>query len=173
MSTYIVNKLNLNCSRGFLGEKSVNMKEASVEKSKEFLCRFDIGTPLNKVRAHYRNYIENRTENDELILNRVKEHKGYRYRDVRPIMKKRIIYIFGGECAICGNPENLEIHHIIPRAEGGTNDIANLLPLCHECHCAIHKMKEIHGKKTYEERFENVLNQNVEFCNCLVGGKCA
>lgn len=151
----------------------MNIKEASVEQSKVFLCRFNIGTSLNKVRFHYRNYIENRNENDQLILNRKNERAGIKYRDVRPVMKKRIIYIFGGECAICGNPENLEIHHIIPRAEGGTNDIANLLPLCHECHCAIHKTKEISGKKTYEERFENVLNQNVEFCNCLVGAENA
>jgi 5-methylcytosine-specific restriction endonuclease McrA len=155
------------------GGKSVNTEEASVERSKMFLCRFNIGTPLNKVRFHYRNYIENRGEDDKLIHNRKKEHPGYRYRDVSGLMKKKVIYIFGGECAICGNPESLEIHHIVPRAEGGTNDIANLLPLCHECHCAIHKMKEIHGKKTYKERFENVLNQNVEFCNCLVGGECA
>lgn len=152
----------------------MNKKEkASVEQSKHFLSCFQYGTPLGKVRFHYRNYLKNRSENDDLIRNRKYERKGYKYRDVEVVMKKRVIYIFGGECAICGNPENLEIHHVVPRAEGGTNDIANLLPLCHECHCAIHKMKKINGKKTYEERFENVLNQNVEFCNCLVGGECA
>jgi len=155
----------------FFGGKSMN--EIDVNKSKEFLLSFKIGTPLNRVKSHYNNYIKNRSEKDTLECNYRDSHTKKYTKEIRTIMKHRIAYIFGGECAICGNPENLEIHHIIPRASGGTNDIANLIPLCHECHCSIHKMAEIRGKKTHEEKFNQVLNQNVEFCNCLVGGECA
>jgi len=39
----------------------------------------------------------------------------------------------------CENPRcrsqlNLEVHHIKPRAEGGTNSVWNLIVLCHGCH---------------------------------------
>lgn len=28
----------------------------------------------------------------------------------------------------------LSVHHIIPRSEGGTNNLLNLITLCHNCH---------------------------------------
>jgi 5-methylcytosine-specific restriction endonuclease McrA len=34
----------------------------------------------------------------------------------------------------CGRTRFLEIHHKRPRAEGGTNDAANLVTLCAACH---------------------------------------
>ena len=42
------------------------------------------------------------------------------------------------KCAKCGSKENIEIHHMIPLAMGGTNDEINLIPLCHSCHKKIH-----------------------------------
>ena len=36
-------------------------------------------------------------------------------------------------CRVCGQPAT-EVDHIIPRAEGGTEDRANLQALCHEHH---------------------------------------
>ncbi|MFC7059861.1 HNH endonuclease [Halovenus salina] len=38
------------------------------------------------------------------------------------------------ECAICGDPDDLCLHHIIPILTGGTNDSYNLLTLCRQCH---------------------------------------
>ena len=32
-----------------------------------------------------------------------------------------------------------EVHHIIPLAEGGTNDESNLMSLCRSCHEKIHR----------------------------------
>lgn len=32
-------------------------------------------------------------------------------------------------------------HHIVPLAEGGTNDPDNLLPVCEECHQRLHRGK--------------------------------
>ena len=40
-------------------------------------------------------------------------------------------------CGCCGSTERLELHHIIPMAEGGTEDFYNLLYLCHDCHMKI------------------------------------
>lgn len=39
----------------------------------------------------------------------------------------------------CNHTRFLEIHHITPRAEGGTNDPANLITLCTACHNLWHE----------------------------------
>lgn len=57
-----------------------------------------------------------------------------------------------GKCMNCGSTENIEIHHIIPLAFGGTNKIDNLIPLCCDCHVAMHNGFNLndnvdHGKK--------------------------
>jgi 5-methylcytosine-specific restriction endonuclease McrA len=41
-------------------------------------------------------------------------------------------------CILCGATRNLEVHHIVPRAEGGSNDLANLVTLCTACHDTTH-----------------------------------
>lgn len=42
------------------------------------------------------------------------------------------------ECQMCHATDDVEIHHIIPLAEGGTNDFENLMALCHKCHRQVH-----------------------------------
>lgn len=39
-------------------------------------------------------------------------------------------------CHKCGSHEgkSINIHHVIPLADGGTNDYNNLVPLCNHCH---------------------------------------
>lgn len=36
---------------------------------------------------------------------------------------------------------DLRVHHIVPKEEGGTDDPDNLITLCHQCHCAVHKSR--------------------------------
>lgn len=38
------------------------------------------------------------------------------------------------ECVLCGVVERLELHHVLPRAQGGGDVHDNLVFLCHECH---------------------------------------
>ena len=49
-------------------------------------------------------------------------------------------------CVKCGSTKNLQIDHILPLANGGTNDEDNLQALCKECHF----------EKTKEEREDNL-----------------
>lgn len=37
-------------------------------------------------------------------------------------------------CRCCYSKKNLEIHHILPRSEGGTDSYRNLIVLCKDCH---------------------------------------
>lgn len=41
-------------------------------------------------------------------------------------------------CATCGSKADIEQHHIIPIAAGGTDDYFNLISLCHDCHMNLH-----------------------------------
>ena len=44
----------------------------------------------------------------------------------------------GSACVNCGSEENVEYHHIVPLVLGGTNNLRNIVPLCHRCHKAAH-----------------------------------
>lgn len=34
---------------------------------------------------------------------------------------------------------NLRVHHIVSKKNGGSDDPDNLITLCHQCHCKMHK----------------------------------
>ena len=53
--------------------------------------------------------------------------------------RRKIELFWENKCAICGNNDYLEIHHITPKEEGGNDDYDNLILLCACCHAAIHK----------------------------------
>jgi 5-methylcytosine-specific restriction endonuclease McrA len=46
------------------------------------------------------------------------------------------------QCVLCSEPETqwlkLEIHHLIRRFDGGSNEISNLMALCPNCHSKLH-----------------------------------
>lgn len=41
-------------------------------------------------------------------------------------------------CAICDDNRHLQVHHVVPRCQGGTNHMMNLITLCHRCHALVH-----------------------------------
>ena len=57
----------------------------------------------------------------------------------KPISKARRTEIYekyDGHCAYCGRlilPQEMQIDHIVPLANGGTNDFSNLHPACPLC----------------------------------------
>lgn len=44
----------------------------------------------------------------------------------------------GYRCALCDSTRGLQIHHVIKRSQGGTNDPQNLITLCMYCHAVAH-----------------------------------
>lgn len=55
-------------------------------------------------------------------------------------LKERLAKKRGGECEECGhqNYNILQVHHVIPKSEGGSSKNENLMLLCPNCHITIH-----------------------------------
>lgn len=41
-------------------------------------------------------------------------------------------------CALCDDRRTIQVHHVVPRGEGGTNHAMNLITLCSRCHALAH-----------------------------------
>ena len=52
--------------------------------------------------------------------------------------RKAIYRRDGWRCALCDSTKYIQIHHIIPRGQGGTNHPHNLICLCADCHALAH-----------------------------------
>jgi len=76
--------------------------------------------------------------------------------------KDKILKRDNHQCRICDSKNNLEIHHIIPVANGGGKYSKNLCTLCSECHFTI-----AHGKNTSTISYDS---QN-EFWNDIIQEK--
>jgi 5-methylcytosine-specific restriction endonuclease McrA len=51
-----------------------------------------------------------------------------------------ILKAANAKCAECPSQEELQIHHKVPLAMGGTNEADNLEILCKQCHLKRHGM---------------------------------
>lgn len=51
-------------------------------------------------------------------------------------IRKRVLHRDEYRCQKCGSSKNLTIDHILPRAEGGGNEMKNLQILCQQCNWA-------------------------------------
>jgi HNH endonuclease len=63
---------------------------------------------------------------------------------------------------LCG--VNIEVHHIDPEGQDGTDDIDNALPLCFECHSAVQHYNDLHprGSKYKPEELRATRDQIYE-----------
>lgn len=53
--------------------------------------------------------------------------------------KRKAVYRRDGyRCALCDCTQYLQIHHAIPRGEGGSDFPENLITLCSKCHAQAH-----------------------------------
>lgn len=56
-----------------------------------------------------------------------------------PEVKTKLLLWCDRRCCLCRKKCDvfIELHHIIPQADGGTNDEDNAIPLCFECHARV------------------------------------
>ena len=52
--------------------------------------------------------------------------------------RKKVYRRDGYRCALCDSTRYIQIHHIIPRGQGGTGHPHNLITLCSDCHALAH-----------------------------------
>jgi 5-methylcytosine-specific restriction endonuclease McrA len=59
----------------------------------------------------------------------------------------------GRHCCICRRfePLHLQVNHIIPLSEGGTDDTDNLIPVCLTCHSDVHTQTRLTRRFSAEE----------------------
>ena len=99
--------------------------------------------PISKIVFEVSQFDTHLMKNPNLISERAKHwgyQKGFNYgwSSRREAILNRDNYT----CQICGKTHiRLEVHHIVFRSQGGTDDENNLITLCKECHSAIHDGK--------------------------------
>jgi hypothetical protein len=85
--------------------------------------------------------------------------------------KRAIKEDFDHTCQFCYQqfPANkLQIHHILRRRDGGTNDPNNLIPLCSDCHLTVHKHDLTHNSKGERIMFYAYIKPVITFERILV-----
>ena len=67
--------------------------------------------------------------------------------------KRRAVYARDGyRCALCDNTRYLQVHHVVPRGEGGSVDsLHNLICLCSVCHAHVHGVVPDYSDVTPDE----------------------
>ncbi len=69
-----------------------------------------------------------------------------------PVSTRKAVYRRDGwQCALCGCHDTLQIHHAVPRGEGGSDFPENLITLCSKCHAQAHGIDVYPGVITQEE----------------------
>lgn len=96
--------------------------------------------PISKIVLEVSQFDTHLMKNPSLIFEKIK-HWGYQegfnygYASRREAVLHRDNYT----CQCCGKKHaRLEVHHIIYRSKGGTDDEKNLIALCKKCHDAVH-----------------------------------
>lgn len=47
--------------------------------------------------------------------------------------EKQLVEDYGGRCAYCNRPADLQMDHVVPMARGGIHSIDNIVPACKAC----------------------------------------
>lgn len=84
---------------------------------------------------------------------------------ISPKLQNKIRLQAKNRCGYCLlpqnlNPTNLEMEHLHPTSEGGTDDEENLWLACRECNA--HKSNKTHGFDTKTNRFVKLFNPRLQ-----------
>lgn len=74
----------------------------------------------------------------------------------------------GWRCALCDSSDGIQIHHVIPRGEGGSDFPENLITLCWRCHALAHGKKVLDAVDLTPEDVEQAC---VEYVADLYAGE--
>lgn len=123
--------------------KRLNYKTLKWEKERDFSLT-DIRSIIGPAKEPK---IINASEHEKLL----REKRGKKKADVEKrlyekqfkINRKIVLILDNYQCRECGSKDNLHVHHIIERCNGGTNDTDNLITLCKDCHKQRHRKQRV------------------------------
>lgn len=76
-------------------------------------------------------------------------------------------------CCVCQRfcGSKMELDHMVPKADGGPDDIENAIPLCFECHAEVHAYNDKHprGRKFQPSELKLHKQQWLAFCDSSPG----
>ena len=105
--------------------------------------------PISKIVLEVSQFDIALMKNPTLISEKVRHwgyQKGFDYSFAS--RREAILHRDNYACQICGKKHTrFEVHHIVYRSQGGTNDENNLITLCENCHSGIHDGKIVLTKK--------------------------
>ena len=79
----------------------------------------------------------------------------------------KILSRSGCKCSLCGwDKTALDVHHIIPHAQGGSHEHDNLIIVCPNCHRLAHEGK-VQINQLQEQCIQNTLTNWKEFYNTI------
>lgn len=119
--------------------------------------------PVSKIVLEVSQFDTHLMKNPSLISEKVK-HWGYQkgfdysYSSRREAVLHRDSYT----CQCCGKKRTrLEVHHIIYRSMGGTDDERNLITLCEKCHSDVHAGKLVITKKPRKLNLKHATHMSI------------
>ena len=120
---------------------SVRHKADSHIRAIRFVCKI---LPVQKIVVEIGKFDSQKLKNPEIQGEQYQQGTLAGWENLKAYAK----YRDGYKCRACGNSKHkdgvrLEVHHIIRKADGGTDVPENVVTLCHDCHDAHHN----HGKK--------------------------
>ncbi len=119
--------------------------------------------PISRIVLEVSQFDTHLMKNPSLISEKVKcwgYQKGFDYgwSSRREAILNRDSYT----CQICSKKHTrLDVHHIVYRSNGGTNDENNLITLCEDCHSGIHDGKIVLTKKPKKLNLKYATHMNI------------
>ena len=119
--------------------------------------------PISKIVLEVSQFDAHLMKNPLLISEKIKHwgyQRGFDYNFAS--RKEAILNRDNYTCQYCGKKnKRLEVHHIIYRSNGGTDDENNLITLCEECHSKVHKNELVINKKPKRMNLHFATHMNV------------
>lgn len=119
--------------------------------------------PISKIVLEVSQFDTHLMKNPMLVNEKIKHwgyQKGFDYRFSS--RREAVLNRDGYRCQICGRGNTgLEVHHIVYRSQGGTDDENNLITLCKDCHSKVHNSVLTITKKPKELKLKFATHMSI------------
>lgn len=119
--------------------------------------------PISKIVLEVSQFDTHLMKNPALISEKLRHwayQKGFNYEFSS--RREAVLHRDKYTCQICGKKHTrLEVHHIVYKSQGGTDDENNLITLCKDCHDALHDGQIILTKKPRKMNLKHATHMSV------------